>query len=143
MDRVIDNIHELFIEEARKSPLLFNDLASMENYISESYSGRSLIELLQNADDAQSERMLVKKRSDFVFIVANDGRTFTSEDILSLCRSGASTKARNADTIGYRGIGFKSIVNYASVVICIVGKYIQHFQENLRKESWVMLIKFH
>lgn len=69
MDKVIDNIHELFIEEARKSPLLFNDLASMENYISESYSGRSLIELLQNADDAQSEKLLVKKQSDFVFIV--------------------------------------------------------------------------
>ena len=24
MDKVIDNIHELFIEEARKSPLLFS-----------------------------------------------------------------------------------------------------------------------
>ena len=33
MDREIDNIHELFIEKTRKSPLLFNDLASMGNYI--------------------------------------------------------------------------------------------------------------
>lgn len=135
MDKVIDNIHELFIEEARKSPLLFNDLASMENYISESYSGRSLIELLQNADDAQSEKLLVKKQSDFVFIVANDGRAFTGEDILALCRSGASTKKRNADTIGYRGIGFKSIVNYANVVHLYSGKIHTTFSRELTKKE--------
>lgn len=137
MDRVINNIHELFIEEARKSPLLFNDLASMENYISESYSGRSLIEMLQNADDAQAKRVLIKKRSDFVFIVANDGRTFTEDDILALCRSGASTKVRNSDTIGYRGIGFKSVVNYANVVHLYSGKIHTTFSRELTRSELV------
>lgn len=49
---IVEKIHDIFLEEAKKSPILMSDLASMERYISESYTGRSLIELLQNADDA-------------------------------------------------------------------------------------------
>lgn len=52
MNDIVKNIRDMFIKEASESPLLFIDLANMERYVSESYSGRSLIELLQNADDA-------------------------------------------------------------------------------------------
>lgn len=112
----IEKIHNLFLEEAYKSPMLLNDLANMERYIAESYSGRSLIELLQNADDACANSFLIKKVSNNSFVVANDGREFNIEDLNALCRSGASTKKRKGTTIGYRGIGFKSVVNYASNV---------------------------
>lgn len=133
MKDIINNIHDLFIEEAKKSPLLFNDLASMENYISESYSGRSIIELLQNADDAKAQRILFKKVNDNVCIVANDGHFFTDEDLLALCRSGASTKKRQSETIGYRGIGFKSVVNYADVVHLVSGEIRATFSRALTK----------
>lgn len=137
LNTIIKRIHELFIEEAKNSPLLFNDLASMENYISESYSGRSIIELMQNADDAQSSKMYIKKLSDSVFIVANNGRTFTNDDILSLCRSGASTKSRKSNTIGYRGIGFKSVVNYAEIVHLVSGEIEATFSRELTKHDLV------
>lgn len=52
MASIVNEVQRLFVDEAKQSPLLFSDLASVEGYISESYSGRSLIELLQNADDA-------------------------------------------------------------------------------------------
>ena len=54
MNDIVKNIRDMFIKEASESPLLFIDLANMERYVSESYSGRSLIELLQNADDAMT-----------------------------------------------------------------------------------------
>lgn len=113
---VVCQIHDAFLQEAEKSPILLNDLANMERYIAESYSGRSLIELLQNADDADANRFLIKRINDNVFAIANDGKEFDEDDLWALCRSGASSKKRKGNTIGYRGIGFKSIVNYASVV---------------------------
>lgn len=113
---IVSYIHEEFKKEALNSPFLLNDLANMEKYISESYSGRSLIELLQNADDANAKRFLIKQIDNNIFAIANDGREFNESDLVSLCRSGASTKKRHTNSIGYRGIGFKSIVNYAQNV---------------------------
>ena len=56
---IVEKIHDIFLEEAKKSPILMSDLASMERYISESYTGRSLIELLQNADDACASKLII------------------------------------------------------------------------------------
>lgn len=44
---IVKNIHDIFLDEANKSPILMSDLANMEKYISESYTERSLIELLK------------------------------------------------------------------------------------------------
>lgn len=131
---VIEKTRNLFLNEAINSPLLFNDLANMEKYISESYSGRSLIELLQNADDALAKRFTIEMLDDETYIVANDGRCFTDDDMLALCRSGASTKTRKSNTIGFRGIGFKSVVNYAAVVHLVSGSIQTTFSRELTKE---------
>ena len=32
---IVEKIHDIFLEEAKKSPILMSDLASMERYISE------------------------------------------------------------------------------------------------------------
>ena len=134
MNNIIKKIRKLFIDEASNSPLLFNDLANMEKYISESYSGRSLIELLQNSDDANSKIFFIELIDEFTYIIANDGRIFNDNDILALCRSGASTKTRNSNTIGFRGIGFKSIVNYANVVHLVSGDIKTTFSKQLTRE---------
>lgn len=133
MDNIIKTIQNQFLNEALSSPLLFSDLANMEKYISESYTGRSLIELLQNADDAGSTRFLIMPVDDYSYIVANDGRPFNNDDILALCRSGASTKHRKGATIGFRGIGFKSVVNYAECVHLVSGEISTTFSRELTK----------
>ncbi len=130
---IIKTIQKQFLFEALCSPLLFNDLANMEKYISESYTGRSLIELLQNADDAGSTRFLIMPVDEKTYIVANDGRPFNDNDILALCRSGASTKHRKGSTIGFRGIGFKSVVNYAECVHLISGEIRTTFSRELTR----------
>ena len=39
---IVEKIHDIFLEEEKKSQILMSDLASMERYISESYTGRSI-----------------------------------------------------------------------------------------------------
>lgn len=103
---VVKNISDEFIKEAVSSPQLLSDMAAMEKYMSESYSGRIFVELLQNADDCDSKRIFVQQiDNDLLF--ANDGHPFTEKDVIAISRSGASSKERG-ESIGYRGIGFKS-----------------------------------
>lgn len=130
----IIEIQSTFITEARNSPVLLSDLANMEGYIAESYQGRSLIELLQNADDAQSTNFILRKIRPNVYIVANNGRYFSEQDIHSICRSGSSTKRRNSNTIGYRGIGFKSVVNYSKAVHLSSGNVALTFSRALSEK---------
>lgn len=131
----VEKIKLEFVKEAINSPTLISDLANMEKYISESYDGRSLIELLQNADDAMSTKFYIEKLNENTFLVANNGRIFNQEDLISLCRSGASTKKRKGNTIGFRGIGFKSIVNFSNEVHLISGDIRLTFsRERTRKE---------
>ncbi|MDF1871827.1 DUF3883 domain-containing protein [Vannielia sp.] len=106
-DIAIDTIQTELFDEAIASPQLLADVAQLEGYISETYSNRSFVELLQNADDAGAKRFHVRLLEDGI-VCANDGRLFTEADLRSICRSGSSTKTRG-QTIGYRGIGFKSV----------------------------------
>lgn len=111
---LLNSIREPLLQEALKSPTLLSDLAGLEEYISESYDARSFVELLQNADDAAASRFAIQKAGEFL-LVANDGREFTQADFESLCRSAASSKHRGT-SIGFRGIGFKSVVGFARAV---------------------------
>lgn len=122
MKSIIKQVSGSFLEEASASPRMLEDLAAMEKYMSESYDGRTFIELLQNADDAGAKRVCVSEIDNAV-IVANDGRSFDENDIMSICRSGASNK-RRGNSIGYRGVGFKSAtVISTEIVIYSAGVY--------------------
>jgi hypothetical protein len=131
---IILEIQASFVREAISSPLLLADLASMEKYISESYQGRSLIELLQNADDALSTKFIIERVNKTTYIIANNGREFNDDDVISICRSGVSTKQRKSSFIGFRGIGFKSIVNYAKCVHIISGEMKFTFSKELSQK---------
>ncbi len=105
-----DEVREELLGEAQKSPSLLADLAGLEQYVAESYHARSFTELLQNADDAGAVRFKVRQTGDHI-LVANDGRVFTRDDFEGLCRSAHSSKVRGS-SIGFRGIGFKSVVGF-------------------------------
>jgi len=99
------------LAEAQQSPDLLSDLAGLEEYVAESYHARSFAELIQNADDAGALRFKAEHAGQHM-LVANDGRVFTRADFENLCRSAHSSKVRGT-SIGYRGIGFKSVVRVA------------------------------
>ncbi|MDP2100021.1 MAG: ATP-binding protein [Methylobacter sp.] len=130
----IENIRQSFIDEAKVAPTLFADLAKVELYIAESYRARAFIELLQNADDAGAKDFIIQLHEDKL-IVANNGRTFTSDDIQALCRSGSSNKQRGTGTVGYRGIGFKSVAGIATEIDVISGEYHFRFSKSITKSE--------
>jgi len=106
IESMLETLRSEFLREAEGAPKLFRDLAKVEQYIGESYRTRALIELIQNADDAEATQFGLHAFRDG-FVVGNDGRPFTIQDVEALCRSGSSNKYRGGNTIGYRGIGFK------------------------------------
>lgn len=126
-------IRKSIIDEANISPNMLSDIAGLETYISESYNNRAFIELLQNADDAKSTTFLIKKIGDYL-LVANNGKIFDELDLISLCRSASSIKKRGK-SIGYRGIGFKSVVNFANEVHIISGEMMVTFSRELTKAA--------
>lgn len=77
-----------------------------------------LSELLQNADDAEAVEVSIEiqnvKNQD-VFSFWHNGKDFTQDDFASLCRFGYSNK-RLLHTIGFRGIGFKSVFSLGETV---------------------------
>ena len=116
---MLEIVRQPLLDEALKSPALLSDLAGLEQYVAESYDARSFVELLQNADDAGAKRFVIQRFGNFL-LVANDGHHFTRVEFESLCRSAASLKHRGT-SIGYRGIGFKSVVGFAEVVHVLSG----------------------
>src|SRR3990167_9068231 len=111
---ILDSVRDELLSEAKLSPGLLADLANLERYVAETYSARSFIELLQNADDAKAHRVYFAREGNWL-LCANDGLPFNQDDFYSLCRS-ASSKKQRGQTIGYRGIGFKSVVGVADAV---------------------------
>lgn len=126
---MLEQVRKPLLDEAQQSPALLSDLAGLERYIAESYDARSFVELLQNADDAGASRFLIQRVGAFL-LVANDGRPFTQTDFESLCRSAASSKSRGT-SIGYRGIGFKSVVGLAEKIHLISGALEATFSRDL------------
>lgn len=141
----LEHLRNDFLQEAINAPKLFKDLAKVEQYIAESYKTRALIELIQNADDAHSTTFGLHNFEDG-FLVGNNGIEFTIEDLEALCRSGSSNKRRGRNTIGYRGIGFKSVVNLAKQIFVFSGGFNFYFdksdtQQTLHSDSDVPLIR--
>lgn len=78
----------------------------------ENEDDRFIYELLQNADDfpQNGENVSVNiKLLDKHLIFAHSGRPFSERDVESICRINDSTKKSEENTIGYKGIGFKSV----------------------------------
>lgn len=132
MNNELSKLRDSLIAEAKSSPMLLSDLAGLEAYVSESYNSRSFIELLQNADDAKATKFYVKRFGDYLF-VANNGRSFNIKDLECLCRSASSNKVRGT-SIGYRGIGFKSVVSFAKQVHLVSGDFEITFSKELSKK---------
>ena len=76
--------------------------------------------MLQNADDSKYDTSatpsvkLILTENSLTFETNEIG--FTKADVEALCAIGHSSKAGQSDTIGEKGIGFKSVFSVADVV---------------------------
>ncbi len=93
-------------------------------------------ELLQNADDAGAESVFVQLDGD-QFVFEHDGRDFTEDELRSLCNFGLSSKS-NLFTIGFRGVGFKSIFSLGDEVVLLTPTLAVRFCERrFTQPEWI------
>lgn len=85
-------------EYARPVEHLFEQVRNIEYVVSE---------LLQNADDTGANDVTISIENN-IFCFTHNGTPFSGEDFRSMCRFAVSNKT-SMQTIGFRGIGFKSI----------------------------------
>jgi len=106
-----------------------------------SYEGRELLELIQNADDSGAEyqkpnKMLIKLTPNALY-VANTGVPFSPEGIKSLMVSDNSPKQlQRGRCIGYKGLGFRSVLGWVSSIAILSGKLSIGFSQE-RAIDWL------
>lgn len=110
----------------------------------QTYNGRQLLEMLQNADDASgtaTKRKIFIKLLDDKLIIGNNGEAFTKEGFLSITRSNLSPKTMQQNKIGQKGLGFRSILSWADEVEIHSGGIRLGFSEHIA-QSFLQKIVF-
>lgn len=105
------------------------------------YNGRQLLELLQNADDAQSQQVLIKlDTNQKTLVISNKGKKcnpFSVEGVKSIMYAHLSSKS-NGRYIGNKGLGFRSIINWADAISILTNNiklnFSQRSSENIYKD---------
>jgi hypothetical protein len=109
----LEGLQDRLVGEYAQSRGMFTELAHIEALLAETYRERIQYELLQNSDDAGATAVEVTVSPNGLVAWVNNGRPFNAADAEALCRSASSSKTRG-ESIGYRGIGFKSLAAVAS-----------------------------
>ncbi len=99
----------------------FNQAASLQTLSDDLYTDpfRFVYELVQNADDAASTHLQIALIDNNYLIVSHNGKIFDEKDVCSLCAVNNSTKTRDNQTAGYKGLGFKAIFGKSDYVLII------------------------
>lgn len=106
------------------------------------YYGSFIVEFIQNADDAGSSRLTIELDNAEVTL-KNDGHPFTEEDVKSICKLGRTSKDLD-ESIGYLGIGFKSVFLISDAPEIHSGQYHFKFDQEYsqiggKKVPWQMI----
>ena len=106
-----------------------NEVEALHFLMDDQYSkadDRFIYELLQNADDqpvkGQSVSVVLQLLKDHLLFM-HDGRAFDEDDVAGICSIGKSTKRKDKEKIGYKGIGFKCVFTVSNTVIIKSGNY--------------------
>jgi hypothetical protein len=135
MDEVVERAARDQIELYRGQPLELISHYNREQSALDSYRGRQVLELLQNADDegASSEAAKVHFVLDRQrLIVANTGEPFTFEGLMSLVISDCSPKQQSRDRfIGSKGLGFRSVLTWTNRPMIVSGGLRVRFDRSI------------
>ncbi|MBK6834258.1 MAG: ATP-binding protein [Bacteroidetes bacterium] len=106
-----------------------------EKGINNDYKGRQLLELIQNADDAESSiiKIIIDTKESKLQII-NEGIPFSFGGFQSLMVPNLSTK-RKKKYIGNKGLGFRSILNWSKKVTISSGGCVVSFSPEFAKKK--------
>lgn len=128
MKNIIERIYKRTTEYSHPSQATTTanalDLLSSGIYTEEE---RFIFELLQNAVDSFESQennplaiRIVLTENQLVFM--HNGTPFSERDLEGLCDIGNGNKMNDAEKIGYKGIGFKSVFMHSHLVKVVTGK---------------------
>jgi len=106
------------------------------------YNGRQILELLQNADDAGSKNVLIELNTIKKELVVSDNglHPFDKDGIKSLMLANLSSKNKK-EFIGNKGLGFRSILNWASSITIITNGVELTFSPDIAKREFNEIVK--
>lgn len=132
-----ENIEEL-IQERKQTYNKANNAVSAfnsENQISNDYNGRQILEIIQNADDAQANRIDISiDTNNHILSIYNDGKPFSYEGIKSIMIANSSSKVTSV-YIGNKGLGFRSLICWADKIQIHTGAFIFTFSREEAAKS--------
>lgn len=101
-----------------------------ENELSKEYNGRQVLELIQNADDANATEISIEiDRKNHNLKVQNNGEDFTYEGIKSIMIANLSSKITSY-YIGNKGLGFRSLLAWSDDVRILSAGFCFHFSRD-------------
>ena len=106
------------------------------------YNGRQILELLQNADDAGSKDVLIELNTQINELIVYDNglNPFDIDGIKSLMLANLSSKNKK-EFIGNKGLGFRSILNWASSITIITNGVELTFSPDIAKKEFNDIVK--
>ncbi|WP_312992887.1 sacsin N-terminal ATP-binding-like domain-containing protein [Chryseobacterium flavum] len=124
-----ERLHDL---KNYKSLLSLNKTESDTN---KGYNGRQILEMFQNCEDEGAKTVSIFFDTvNNTLQISNDGqRTFSIEGYESLLYPGLSSKV-SSGYIGNKGLGFRSIINWADEIKIISNDFIVSFKEENKKD---------
>ena len=136
----IHKMESLYIDEALKNEAT-RWLADFNKEIAElnQYREREILELLQNADDAGSNKVdIILDTRDKTLVVKNSGPytiPFKEEGIKSIMYANLSPK-KGLNYIGAKGLGFRSILNWSDHILIRSGNIELEFSSDRVSDFW-------
>ncbi|NND24123.1 MAG: DUF3883 domain-containing protein [Acidimicrobiia bacterium] len=111
-----------------------------EKQTTNDYRGRQLLELLQNADDARTNKTHIHlDTKNQLLRIANNGDKFDLNGIQSLLIANLSSKHKK-EFIGNKGLGFRSILNWTSKINIITREFKLTFSPEIAQQRFYEFI---
>lgn len=105
-----------------------------EQKYKERYKGREILEIIQNAEDAQATELIFSlDEENSKIIISNNGENFSSEGYRSLLYTDLSSKPKGV-FIGQKGLGFRALINWAKEISILSNNLKITFSEDLSKK---------
>lgn len=116
MQSKLQVLRDKIISDYKNAPYRIVSDFKNEASITKDYNSRQLLEMLQNADDASSTEVSIVMDTDLqTLTICNKGQAFSYEGFESLMIPNYTSKTSGA-FIGNKGLGFRSLLNWASEV---------------------------
>jgi hypothetical protein len=110
-------------------------LYSIEKQTNQGYNGRQLLELFQNCEDEGASKVKILLDTENCLLeISNDGnKPFSIKGYDSILYPGLSSKV-SSGYIGNKGLGFRSIINWADEISIISNNFKVVFNTEFKKE---------